>query len=378
MDTVTREDLRLLVEERAHPCIALFAPMEKAGKETRQNPIRFKNMLRDAEARLATAGMAATASQKLLAPAASLLDDGAFWQHQETTLAVFLSPNLLQTYRLPITFDELLVINDRFHIKPLLALFTGNDQFFILALSQHTIRLLRGTRFSVEELPLPEDMPKQLADVIEYGAAERRVQLRTNIARGQGSQPYPGATDDRVNLMRYFQEVDRGIAQLLKNETAPLVLAGVDYLLPIYRERNSYPHLIAEGVTGNPDLLKPEELHAQTWEQVEPHFKQAQQAAAEKYHTLIGTGRASSDIRDIVPAAYYGRVDMLFVAVGVQQWGSFDPAQNLVQFYPEAQPGAQDLLDFAALHTILKSGTVYAVAPAEVPANSPAAASYRY
>jgi hypothetical protein len=30
------------------------------------------------------------------------------------------------------------------------------------------------------------------------------------------------------------------------------VLAGVEYLLPIYREANTYPHLLAEGIHGNP------------------------------------------------------------------------------------------------------------------------------
>jgi len=42
---------------------------------------------------------------------------------------------------------------------------------------------------------------------------------------------------------------------------APLVLAGVEYLFPIYQEANTYPDLVEEGITGNPENLKPEELH---------------------------------------------------------------------------------------------------------------------
>jgi hypothetical protein len=35
-------------------------------------------------------------------------------------------------------------------------------------------------------------------------------------------------------------------------------------------------------------------------------------------------------------------------------------------------------MDFAALHTLLNGGTVYAVAPEQVPGNAPVAAVLRY
>jgi hypothetical protein len=42
------------------------------------------------------------------------------------------------------------------------------------------------------------------------------------------------------------------------------------------------------------------------------------------------------------------------------------------------QTGDEDLLDFAAIHTLLNSGTVYAVAPEYVPDIRPLAAIFRY
>lgn len=38
----------------------------------------------------------------------------------------------------------------------------------------------------------------------------------------------------------------------------PLVLAGVEYLLPIYRRANTYPYLLDGGVTGNPEGRRPD------------------------------------------------------------------------------------------------------------------------
>lgn len=50
----------------------------------------------------------------------------------------------------------------------------------------------------------------------------------------------------RTSRTRFFQEVDKGLHKLLKSEPSPLVLAGLEHILSIYREGNlflaSLPH----------------------------------------------------------------------------------------------------------------------------------------
>jgi hypothetical protein len=158
----------------------------------------------------------------------------------------------------------------------------------------------------------------------------------------------------------------------------PLVLAGVDYLLSLYKEANTYPHLVDKGIEGNPEELSAEELHEHAWAIVHPLFSSAQKEAAARYRQLAGSEQASSDLKEVVPAAYHGRVDTLFAAVGLQQWGAFDPDTNAVHLHEEAEPGDEDLLDLAAVHTLLNKGTVYAVEPEKVPDEAPLAAVLRY
>ncbi|MEG4117389.1 hypothetical protein QUA43_07935 [Microcoleus sp. N9_B4] len=83
-------------------------------------------------------------------------------------------------------------------------------------------------------------------------------------------------------------------------------------------------------------------------------------------------------MKQAVSAAYLGRVDRLFVALGVQQWGSFIPDTNAVQVHPDAELGDEDLLNAAAIQTILNGGTVYAMPPEQVPEEAPLAAIFRY
>jgi hypothetical protein len=64
--------------------------------------------------------------------------------------------------------------------------------------------------------------------------------------------------------------------------------------------------------------------------------------------------------------------------VGVQKWGTFDPDSNELSVSPEKKPHFVDLLDLAAVHTLLNGGTVYAVEPEKVPGSGAVAAIYRY
>jgi hypothetical protein len=383
MNLFSVEELAVLTAEANTDCVSIYMPTHKMSTETLQNPIRFKNLIREAEQKLIETGLRAQDARDLLLPAHEL-DEYDFWQHQSDGLAIFISKNLFSFYTIPIDFQELVVVTDRFHIKPLMSLLTGDGQFYILALSQNLVRLFQGTRYSVNEIEL-EDVPTSIAEALKYDDPEKSLQFHTGtpqgassgraaIFHGQGA----GNDDAKENILRYFRKVNDGLQELLKNQECPLVLAGVDYLLPIYKQANSYPDLIDEGMTGNPDQMKPEELHAQAWQIVEPYFEAQQHETVAHYQATLGTGKTASNIQEVVSAAYFQRVESLFVPVGQQKWGMFNPDTNSVQVHSEQQAGDEDLMDFAALHTLLNGGKVYAVPSEQVPGDAPLAAVLRY
>jgi hypothetical protein len=139
--------------------------MHRSGPETQQDPIRFKNLLREAEERLIKRGLPAPESKELLESAQRLLQGDLFHQHQSDGLAMFLSVEMFRYYLLPFVFKELVIVTDRFHIRPLLPLLSGDGRYYILALSQNKVRLLQGTHYSVNEVALA-DVPKDLAETL--------------------------------------------------------------------------------------------------------------------------------------------------------------------------------------------------------------------
>jgi hypothetical protein len=86
----------------------------------------------------------------------------------------------------------------------------------------------------------------------------------------------------------------------------------------------------------------------------------------------------AADIEAVVTAAHDGWVETLFVAVDRQEWGIFHAETRTVETHQDALAGDDDLLDVAAMHTLLKRGTVYAVGIEQMPAPSPTVAILRY
>lgn len=385
MDILTRAELEQLMRKEQQWCVSIYMPTHRTGREAQQDPIRLKNLLGEAEKRLSDQGVGTRDVQQMLEPAAKLLLDSYFWQHQSDGLAIFITSNRVRRYRLPLNFEEFVAVMDHFHVKPLLPLFTGDGQFYILALSQNAVRLLNGTRYSVSEVDIGQ-VGGSLAEAIPSVNHQMSLQLHSSgSSGGSGSVTFHGqggGSDEsaKKELLRYFRLVADGLKEFLQGNQAPLVLAGVEYLLPIYKEANTYPNLIDTFIKGNPDLLSADELHKSAWEIIRPLFQAAQEEAFAHYQQLAGQAseRAADTLEKIVPAAYHGQVETLFVAAGEQQWGILNPVTNEIELHDQMESGDESLLDLATVHTYLKGGTVYAVEPEMVPGGSPAAAVLRY
>jgi hypothetical protein len=387
MQLIDKEELTTLVENSEGRCVSLFMPMTREPDKQDENRIRLKNLIKEARTRLTAqdANLRVADVQRLLQPAEELLENGRVWVDDGVGLAVFLAPNFTQSYTLPLDFEELVVVGKRFHIKPLLPLFSRNNRFYILALSQNEVRLFRATPYSIDEVEL-ETLPTSMAEVLRYEDPEKQLQHHTSrkvsgATNQRGAPVFHGhevGSEKKDAIRRYFREVDAGLQNLLANEEAPLVLAAVSYLIPIYRDANTYSHVLEKGIPGNPEEVKPEELQQRAWEVVQPLFAEAQSEAAERYRQLANSDQASNDVAEIVPAAYYGRVDTLFTSLNRQQWGTFNRETGEVTLHVEPGPDDRDLLDVAAVRTFLNGGTVYAVDADEIPGGAILSALFRY
>ncbi|WP_036482027.1 hypothetical protein [Myxosarcina sp. GI1] len=381
MTLLSKTELENLLSETSEPCISIYMPAEKAGAETRQNPIRFKNLISEAEQQLDDLEMRSDDANNILQEAKETINNYDFWQHQDEGLAVFIAPNNLRYYRLPYNFEELVVVSDRPHLKPLLPVITRNSRFYLLALAQNQVKLFQGNHYSIKEIDLPAGVPDSIEEALKYDDPEKQIQYHSG--GGSGNSPTyhgqgVGTTEDKEGIRRFLIAVERGMQNLLNDAKVPLVLAGANFLLPIYHETNSYNNLLEAGIEGNPENTSPEDLHQQAWSIIEPHLQQERDDAIAQFNESLAADRAGTEIEKILPAAYNGQVDTIFIAANAQKWGKFDPQANKIEFVEEPGDGAIDLLDYAAMRTFLQGGDVYILELEEMPEKSPIVATFRY
>lgn len=385
MDILNPADLKSLISQQGKWSVSLYMPTHRAGNEQQQDHIRLKNLLAEAETKLLANGLRRPEVHKLMRPAEELLWNADFWQHQSDGLAIFLSDGFHVIYRLPAEFEELLIVSNNFHIKPLLPCLGRGIKFYVLAVSLNNVRLFQASADTMSEVEL--NFPTSMNEALWMDEPERYLNLHSGSVsthEGKGGagifHGHHPADEEKTNILRFFHSVNEGLNNLLGDKNVPMVLAGVEYLLSLYREASTYQNVLKDAVFGNPDRENLRELHEQAWSIVRPIFEESKKKAFEKYEQLNGqkNGLATSDLTTAVKAAKFGQVETLFVPLGVQKWGRYDAQKNEVILETKPGPENEDLLDLAAAETILNSGQVFAVPREQLPGNGELAAILRY
>lgn len=261
------------------PCISILLPMDTAREQLAQNPVRLKNAMRVVEGLVRDKGVDAEQARALLDPMREFKADLEDWSGDHQGLAIFRSAEVLRAFRVPLQLGEWVSIADHFYVKPLLPLLHSDQTFYILALSQKHIRLLRCTGHSSEEIPLPESVPKTLWEDSQTEKPDHDQKNRGAAGPSTGSMKgvMSSTNTDREArdeyLLHFYKHVSQGVAERLKDENAPLVIAGVDYEVALFRRENTYPHLAEDAVHGAADGLKGGELHRRALQAVQPYFE---------------------------------------------------------------------------------------------------------
>ncbi|MDC6355625.1 MULTISPECIES: hypothetical protein [unclassified Robiginitalea] len=384
MTLLTKKAFTQLIGVHAPTCISIFIPTHRAGQEVleKKDQLALKNQLKEVSHNLAGQGYSDQEVKSMLEPAAQLLEDTEFWRHQSDGLALFISEGFFQKFTLPLEFEAAHHIGNSFHLVPLMPLLTGDGRFFILALGLEGVKFYEGTKYSIARIIVYDLTPARLEDRVGYDYEEKFLQFRSQ-QEGAGHAMFhghgEGEADHKNEILRYFRAVDEGLMQILHDERQPLVLASLDYLAPIYREANNYNHLFESHISGNPgddDLMS---LHGKAWELVAPHFESGRREKAGAYQQALGTGKASPDLRDILPAAMDGRIDALFLREGEDVQGLYNQEDRELEIHESLRETSVSLFNLAAVETYLQGGDVFVVPDKEMPDDhSAVCALYRY
>lgn len=252
-------------------CLTIYAPLADPSSAMNPNHIEIKNLLHEAEAALLVAGVKPREAKQTLRAARLLLKSHEFWPVRHESLVLFMHPKLFSYYLIPDQATPyLLSVGTGFNVDPLLQVMQNNQQYYVLALGHKNVRLYAGDHYNLKPVNLknfPANMEEML-NIDEYPKS-RETHTIAPASMGKGSEAYHEqynvSQTDSIMLLEFFRRIDRLLHNFLMYHHRPLIIAGVRYLLPMYRKVNTYPGLLPGAITGNQEHADLRAIHDMAW-----------------------------------------------------------------------------------------------------------------
>jgi len=378
----TREvDYAALAAEHVPPCISIYLSNISGAESTKQQRMRIRNLLEGAAPILKSFSVSFEEAEALATANWEAVEQSRPPHGEAPGLALFASKGFFGYSHLSEPVPERIAVGSEFLIRPLLSLIPHRDRFYILTLSQKHAKLYEGSRRGIQERTL-WDTPESLREDFEgYSFAfERQYEMHTASSPQslqKGAIFHGPSLRDKDRMIHFFHDVDKGVTNALKGQEGPLILAAVEYLVPMYRTENKYPHLLDHAIVGSPDRLTPKELYAAGWKIFEEELEKAAERAFAVYSEHANTPLTSSNLRETLTAAQRGLVRFLFVPSAGERWGSL-VAPATLHLHSAQEAGDAELLNLAAVLTLRHGGLVYVVPQSQLREGADIAAVFRY
>jgi hypothetical protein len=378
---ISRELIKTLAEHRCNgPLLSLYLPTALEVDKRQQNEIRLKNLLREAEKKLVAIGMTEAGAGALTAAIRDPALNREIWRQHGEGFAIFAGAGFIRHVALPYPVRELAVTGHRFHLKPLFDALCRNRRFYLLALSRNDVSLYAGDGTSLSQIELGRNVPRSLTDVAGRRPAGKELHYHTGSRGGDVALYHglgAGKDDVPAEVEQFVRAVSVALEPFWKLDNAPVIVAGVESVLAVYRQVSAYASRIAGEIAGNVEHMSENDLHEKAWPLVREGLDERMAQALYRLDHSDSGVPVSRELADVVRAAGDGRVETLFIAADRECWGCYDNDLN-VATHDDAEPGDVDLLDRAAVDSWLQGGEVYAIPASEIPGHGVAIAELRY
>jgi hypothetical protein len=380
----TIDILRDLLADERPPCISLYQPTHRTFPERQQNPIRYKNLLREMQASLKEK-YATRDVQSIVDKFDALAGDAEFWLRRTESLAVLASADRFEVFDLQRSVPELVIVADSFHVKPLLRIAQSADLYHVLALNRREVKLYEGNRDALDQVELTgvastitAALGEELTEPTEsfHSVGPYHAQRgNTGIHHGRGQKK----DDVDLDMQRFFRVVDRGILEHYSRPTGlPLMLAGLPQNVAGFRAVTHNPYVLGAAIELDAESLSLEQLRLRAWQAVEPIYLQRLAELTDSYHLNRSRGLGADDPAAIAEAAAIGRVGTLLIDADRLVPGTINAATGKIERRGLDEPDADDVLDDLAETVVRMKGEAIVVPTQRMPTATGVAAIYRF
>lgn len=371
-----------ILEETEAPFISLYQPTHKHRPENKQDIIRFKNLIKRIEDSLME-HYTKKEIEQILNPFHTLAGDMPFWNNTLNGLVVLATKNRGVVYKLQRTVEELVVVADSFHIKPLIRVFQSADRYLLLGLNRNEFGLYEGNRYGFEEIELEPGIPRTAEEALGKDYSEKHLSFGTYAgANGVGAFQGNGGRKDEIDnhTERFFRYVDRFVWEnYSKPLNLPLILVSLAEYHSLFQSISRNPFLFKDGgIKTAFTAISIEDLKKSVWEKIEPLYLDRTMKLVNEFKAAQAKFLASDDVSQIARAALENKVATLLVESDRIIPGKIDATTGELLAGDLEHPEYDDVLDDLAEMVFNSKGEVVVLPKERMPVVTGAAATYRY
>jgi hypothetical protein len=383
MSTLDKDYAAGLLDKCDPPCLSLYQPTHRHHPDNQQDPIRFRNLVKELEEPLRQQ-FPKDDIRTLLQPFLALANDMDFWNHTLDGLAVLGARGIFRVYKLQRPVTEFALVADSFHTKPLMRILQSADRYQVLGLNRQEIRLFEGNRDALDEIELARTVPKTITEALGDELTEPHRTVASYGGIGDGHSPMHhghGGKESEVDIdaERFFRAIDRGI---LEHHSKPagltLILAALPQYHHLFHQVSHNPLLIEDSIEVHPDSLTIEELRQRAWQILEPHYLARLAKLVEEFGNAKSKGLGDDVLVQVAKAIVAGRVATLMIEAVRKIPGRIDSATGEIEFGDLSHPEVDDVLDDLGELALKKGGQIVIVPAERMPTVTGIAAIYRY
>ena len=293
---LSRSELKSLQAHRDYPSVSLLAATHRTAPANKQDPIKVKNLVGKAVARLHR-----EFSKREVAPVVKNLQDlvrNVDWKHTLDGLALFAGRERSAAVSLPFRPKPRAIVDETFATRDLVYAFNRAPRYRVLVLS-HKPRLYDAWTTVLEEI---RDKPFPMEHRGPGGASK--------LPGGQGVNR-SAVRDDAMR--QFFRTVDKAVDALQKTDERPLILVGVERNLAFYQEVASKSKSPVGMLAGNHDKTSLSDLGKLAWQVFDSGATQRRTQALVQLDEAVSENLHASGVDQVWRAAAEANCRILLV-----------------------------------------------------------------
>lgn len=264
--------------------------------------------------------------------------------------------------------QELAIVSDSFHLKPLLNDIQGQNRYYVLTLESQSVCLWEGDSFSLEKKAIYL-MPQDRRDKSAGPVGELGQEMATDP--GANRQRKSFLRQEARMMMRFYKEVGRRLKKQVVRYSDPVYVVAEPSLRSLFMSVNKSKNLVTHSrLDVDPRKFDTESLHQLIWNLASQDTYRMMRRFARDYRLYKFGGRSLETLHSIAEAALSGKIEALLVTKDLHIWGEIDQNNGRIKKASNLQSDLnEDLLDDIAEAVIAQGGKVYLLDKKDMPEN---------